>query len=121
MDSKYVIDNDELKRKGLDLNDYCLDGTCIDSTIEMALELVVIPRVLYNCDNLHSESDIENAIGDNEDKIKAFKKLQFLAIYNMIFQAETSPIDVYFDTIIAHELNIGKINGYQKGLYYKHN
>ena len=121
MDSKYVITNDELREKGLDLNDYAIDTTQIQGIIFQALDIVVVPRVLFNCDNLHSESDIENALEDNQDKIKAFKKLQYLAIYNMIFQAETSPVDVYFDTIIAHELNIGKINSVQKGLYYKNN
>lgn len=121
MDSKYVITNDDLKNKGLDLNDYALDGTLIQGIIEQALDIVVIPRILYLCDNLHSESDIENALENKEDKIKAFKKLQYLAIYNMIFQAETSPIDIYFDTIISHELNIGRINSVQKGLYYRHN
>lgn len=121
MDNKYIITNYELAEKGLDLNDYSLTGELIPAIIHIALDVVVIPRVLYNCDNLHSESDIESAIGDDQDKIKAFKKLQYVAIHSMIFQAETSPVDVYFDTIIAHELNIGNINGIQKGLYYKHN
>jgi hypothetical protein len=119
MDKKYIITNEELAERGLDLNDYALNGDLITAIIYIALDIVVIPRVLFNCDNLHSEDELELALGDDDKKIKAFKKLQYMAIHSMIFQAETSPIDVYFDTVIAYELNIGKINDFQKGIWYK--
>lgn len=120
MNKNYIITNEELAEKGLDLNDYALDGTCINAVIMQALDIVVIPRVLFNDDSLKSEKDIELYLDNNPDRVYAFKKLQYLAIYYMIFQAETSPVDVYLDTIIVFELRCGKINGFQKGLYYKH-
>ena len=61
----------------------------------------------------------ENALDENPELVDTFKKLQYNVIYNLIFTATDDPVDIYVDTIIVHELGWGKINGFQKGIYYK--
>ena len=53
--------------------------------------------------------------------VDSFKKLQFRIMWNLIFTATDDPVDLYVDSIIVHELGWGKINGIQKGLFYKNN
>ena len=118
MKYEYVITNEELAEKGLDLNDYALNGTCINAIIQLGLD-IAISRICYLCDNVYGEDDIESKLNDDPNKVKAFKKLQFRIIWNLVFTATDDPVDLYVDTIIAHELRIGKINGIQKGLWYK--
>ena len=118
MKSEYTITNDELAEKGLDLNEYALDGTYINAIINRSLD-ICITRCCYNYDNIETEEEIELALDNNPNKVKVFKKLQFNVIWNLIFTATDDPVDLYIDTIIAHELNLGKINGFQKGLWYK--
>ena len=120
MKSEYIITQEECAEKGLDLNDFALNGTIIPALIGLALD-IAITRCCYNFDNIDSEEDIEKALEEHPNKVSAFKKLQFRILWNLIFSATDDPVDVYVDTIIAHELNIGKINGIQKGIYYKHN
>lgn len=120
MDSKYVITEQELMEKGINLNEYALDGTYIPAIINMALDIAV-SRICFLNDEFSSELDIENGLNAYNSKISAFKKLQHRIIFNLIFQAEESPIDLYVDSVITHELRWGKINGFQKGLYYKNN
>lgn len=118
MNEIYVITETELAEKGLNLNDYALEGALIPAIINIALD-ICISRVCYLGDNINGENDLEERLGENENKIKAFKKLQYRVIHNLIFMGETDPMDSYTDIIISHELNIGKINGWQKGIYHK--
>ena len=120
MNEKYVVTNDYLSKKGLDLNDYALDGTLIPAIIDIALD-VLVTRICYLDDGKHSEEDIELALEKEPNKLNSFLKVQYRVIYNLIFQNETSPTDPFVDNIICHELGWGKINGWQKGIYYKHN
>lgn len=120
MKPEYVITEEEIRQRGLDLNEYALDGTYIPALINRALEISVT-RCCYNFDNIESEEDIEKLLDELPKKVGAFKKLQYNILWNLIFTATDDPVDVYIDTIIAHELNLGKINGVQKGIYYKHN
>ena len=120
MKEEYIITNEELQYKGLNLSDYALEDTLIPAIINDALDIVV-SRVCFLNDSFASEEDIEKDLDDNPNKVSAFKKLQFRIIYNLIFMAEDNPVDLYVDTIIAHECKWGKINGFQKGLWYKHN
>ena len=120
MNNAYIITNDELAERGLDLNEYALEGTFINAIITNALDIAV-SRVCFLNDSFYSEDDIEEDLDKDQKKVKAFKKLQYRVIYNLIFTTEDSPIDQSIDSIIAHQLNIGKINGVQKGLYYRHN
>ena len=39
MDQKYVITEEELAEKGLDLNDYALEGTLIPAIINISLDI----------------------------------------------------------------------------------
>lgn len=117
MKQEYIITNEEMSVKGLDLNDYALDGTYIDAIINRGLDIAV-SRVCFLNDNIETEEDIESFLDNNQSKVKVFKKLVFTILWNMIFAGETSPTDIYVDTIIVHELNMGKINGIQKGLYW---
>jgi len=119
MKNEYVVDNEYLAQKGLDLNDYALDGTLINAIINLALDLLVT-RICYLDDSKKSELDIELDLDANPFKVNAFFKAQYRVIYNLIFQNETSPTDPFIDNIICHELGWGKINGWQKGIYYKH-
>ena len=118
MDKKYVITNEELSEKGLNLDDYALDGTYVNAIIYNALDICV-DRICKLCDEISSEEDIEFKLGNDESKIKIFKKLQYRCIYNLIFMSETEPTDKYFDDIISQQLKIGRINGIQKGYYHK--
>ena len=119
MKKEYVVDNEYLAQRGLDLNDYALDGTLINAIINNGLDLL-ITRICYLDDDKNSEEDIEIYLDKNPKKINSFFKAQYRVIYNMIFQNETSPTDPFLDNIISHELGLGKINGWQKGIYYKH-
>lgn len=120
MNAEYIVTNEYLSQRGLDLNDYALDGTYIDAIIQLALDLLVT-RICYLDDDKSSESDIESALSEDSTKVNTFFKAQYRVIYNLIFQNETSPTDPFVDNIIVHELGWGKINGWQKGIYYNHN
>lgn len=119
MKENYVVTNEYLRERGLDLNDYALDGTYINAIIQLALDLL-ITRISYLDDNKTGEKSIELALDNEPQKLDAFLKAQYRVIYNLIFQNETSPVDPFIDNIICHELGWGKINGWQKGIYYKH-
>lgn len=117
MNESYIVTNEYLSQKGLDLNDYALEGTLVDAIINLGLDLLVT-RIHHLDDNIKSEEDIENYLNENPNKVNAFFKAQYRVIYNLIFQNETSPTDAYVDDIIVFELGLGKINGFQKGLFY---
>lgn len=120
MKNEYIITEQELVEKGLDLNDYALNGTYVPVLIYRALD-ICITRICYLNDNFLGESSVEQALDDNPSLVGSFKKLQFNILWNLIFTATDDPVDNYIDTIIVHELGWGKINGIQKGIYYKHN
>ena len=117
MKHEYIVTNEYLAQKGLDLNEYALEGTLVEVIIELGLD-IAISRICYLNDNM-SEEDLELYLDANPKLVRAFYKLQYRIIYNLIFQNETSPTDLFVDTIIVHELKLGKINGFQKGLYYR--
>jgi len=119
MKQEYIVTDEYLIEKGLNLNDYALEGTLINAIINLGLDLAVSRCCELN-DDFKGERSIEQALDNDQDLVDAFFKLQYRIIYNLIFQNETSPIDQFVDTIIVHELGWGKINGFQKGLYYKH-
>lgn len=118
MKTEYIITEQELSEKGLNLSDYAYDETFIPAIIQLGLD-IAITRCAYNYDGMETEEQIEKLLDEKPDKVSAFKKLQYRIIYNLIFTATDDPIDLYVDTIIAKELNLGKINGIQKGLWYK--
>lgn len=120
MNNDYIITENELANKGLNLSDYALDDSFIPAIIGLGLD-IAIDRICALDDTKQFESDIEEAIDNNAKLIDPFKKLQYRIIYNLIFTAEESPIDWSIDTIITQQLRMGKINGFQKGLYYRHN
>ena len=118
MNKNYIVDNDYLTQRGLNLNDYILEGTLIPAFIQIGLDLLVT-RICYLNDNKNGEEDIELSLNKEPKKVNAFKKAQYRVLYNLIFQNETQPTDPFVDNIICHELGWGKINGWQKGIYYK--
>ena len=121
----FVVTNEYLAEKGLDLNEYALEGTLINAIIQRGLGILV-NRMCQIGNQFHSEDDIEKYLGLDDElrtsvqKVSAFFEAQYVVIYNLIFQNETSPIDQYVDGILAFQLGC-KINGFQKGLYYRHN
>ena len=118
MKTEYIITNTELAEKGLDLNQYALEGTLVEPIINRGLDICV-SRCCFLNDEFKGAKSIEEDLEKNPGKVDAFKKLQFNVLWNLIFTAEDSPVDLYVDTIIVHELGWGKINGIQKGLWYK--
>ena len=117
MNKNYVVDNDTyLTDRGLNLNEYALDGTLIPAIIQAGLDLC-ITRISTLNDEVKGEKQIENWLDSNPDKVDTFKKLQYRVIYNLIFQGETSPTDPFVDDIIVHELKVGKINSTQFGYF----
>jgi len=118
MKQEYIITEQELAEKGLQLTDYALEGTYVQALINRGLDICV-SRCCYLNDSFLGESSVEQALDNKPELIGSFKKLQFNVLWNLIFTAEDSPVDQYIDTIIVHELGWGKINGFQKGLWYK--
>lgn len=118
MKSEYIVSNEYLAQRGLDLNEYALDGTYIDAIIQTGLD-IAITRCCFLNDAFLGEDSVELALDEKPQLVKSFLKLQHRIIYNLIFQNETSPVDSYIDSIIAHELGWGKINGFQKGTFYR--
>ena len=126
MRNEYIITDIELREKGLSLGEYTLEETFIPAIINLGLDIAV-SRICFLDDTMNGEDGIDEYLSSDSEKltsaskIKAFKKLQYRIIYNLIFNAETEPVDLYVDTIIVHELKLGKINGFQKGLHYRNN
>jgi len=120
MKENYDVTNKYLAERGLDLNEYALEGTFINAIIQLGLDLLVT-RICYLDDTKKGEKSVEQALDENSDLIDPFFKAQYRVIYNLIFQNETSPTDAFVDNIIVHELGWGKINGFQKGIYFKQN
>ena len=118
MKQAYIITREELAEKGFDLNDYALNGDLVQPLINRGLDICV-SRCCFLNDNFKGEKSVEEALDNDPSKVESFKKLQFNILWNLVFTAETDPVDQYIDIIIVHELNWGKINGFQKGLWYK--
>ena len=118
MKEEYIITQDELSAKGLNLSDYVFDETFVPAIINTGLD-IAISRCCFLNDDFKGEQSVEEALDQDDSKVNAFKKLQHRIIYNLVFTAEKDPVDLYVDTIIVHELGWGKINGFQKGLWYK--
>lgn len=126
MNEEYIITESELMERGLNLDDYTLDSVFNTPLINIALDICVT-RVSTLDDTIKGEDGLNEYLGQDTGKYsaiskqKAFKKLQYRVIYNLIFTAEESPVDSYVDNIIVFEMGCGKINGFQKGLYYRNN
>ena len=120
MKDTYIVSNDYLSQRGLDLNEYALDGTYVVPIINLGLDIAV-SRCCFLNDNFKGEKSVEEELDKKPELVDTFFKLQYRIIYNLIFQNETSPVDILVDTIITHELRWGKINGFQKGVHYKNN
>ena len=118
MNSEYIITNQEIMEKGLTLDDYALSSEYIPAIINLALD-IAITRCCYLNDNFLGEYSIEEELTEKPYLITSFKKLQYRIIWNLLFTATDDPVDQYIDAIIVHELGWGKINGFQKGLWYK--
>ena len=118
MKKEYVITNEELAQRGLNLNDYALTGDFVYAIIYNGLDICVT-RCCTLFDNIGSEQELEQALDLHPEKVESFKKLQRNVIRNLVFTASSDPVDVYIDSIISQEINLGKINGIQKGLHYK--
>ena len=118
MKQAYIITREELAEKGLELNDYALNGDLVQPIINRGLDIAV-SRCCFLNDSFLGEQSVEKALDEKPELVSSFKKLQFNVIWNLIFTAEDNPIDSYIDTIIVHELGWGKINGFQKGVHYK--
>lgn len=121
MKVEYVITNEELSEKGLDLNDYALDGTYINAIIQRGLNKLINEMCYFG--DLKSSSQIETYLSTSdertsEDKVEAFKQAQYLVIYNMLMINDSDPFDDEVQKVIVYQLGL-KINGFQKGIFNK--
>lgn len=116
MNQDYIITNEELAKKGLDLNDYAIEGDKIPAIINICFD-EMITRILKLNDDFKYESAIEKALDKDTNLIPAFKKLQFRVIYNMVFNGDDDPLDKTVEDIIVFDLGWGKINSFQKGVF----
>jgi hypothetical protein len=119
MKVEYVITNEELSEKGLDLNDYALDGTYINAIIQRGLNKLVNEMCYFG--DLKSSSQIETYLSTSDertsgDKVEAFKEAQYLVIYNMLMINDSDPFDDEVQKVIVYQLGL-KINGFQKGIF----
>ena len=127
MNQKYIVTDEYLRELGLDLNNYALEGTLIPAIKNIAVNIILNPRIYQLNDDIKSDKQLEEYLDKSdkdrtsEEKKLAYYNAQYKVIYNLIFQAETNPMDQYLDNIIVVELGLGKINGWQKGYYYKQN
>lgn len=124
MKSEYLVDEQYLADKGLILEDYLCDSTYINAVIQIALMLLT-DRMCQIGNQFHSQKQIEDYLGINDErttqeKVWAFKEAQYKVIYNLVFTAETNPVDQYVDGILVYQLGC-VIHGFQKGFYYKVN
>lgn len=121
MKVEYVITNEELSEKGLDLNDYALDGIYINAIIQRGLNKLVNEMCYFG--DLKSSSQIETYLSrsderTSQDKVEAFKEAQYLVIYNMLMINDSDPFDDEVQKVIVYQLGL-KINGFQKGIFNK--
>lgn len=121
MNNEYVVSNEYLSEKGLDLNDYALEGVYINAIIQRGLNKL-LNEICYFGD-LKSVSQIETYLSKNDDrtseeKIEAFKQAQYLVIYNMLMINDSDPFDDEVQKVIVYQLGL-KINGFQKGIFNK--
>ena len=79
MKQEFIITNEELAQKGLDLNDYALNGDLIPALINRALD-ISITRCCYLNDSFLGEQSIEQALDEKPKLVSSFKKLQFNVI-----------------------------------------
>lgn len=119
MKVEYVITNEELSEKGLDLNDYALDGIYINAIIQRGLNKLVNEMCYFG--DLKSSSQIETYLSTSDertsqDKVEAFKEAQYLVIYNMLMINDSDPFDDEVQKVIVYQLGL-KINGFQKGIF----
>ena len=127
MNKEYIVTDEYLEELGLDLNNYALEGTLIPAIKNIAINIILNPRIYQLNDDIKSDKQLEEYLSkDDKDRTSEEKKLayynaQYKVIYNLIFQAETNPMDQYLDNIIVFQLGLGKINGFQKGYYHKQN
>lgn len=119
MPNKYIITYDELINDyQFNLGTYVTDVMFVNTVIKQAYERCVTAILHFN-DNLKGRNALFEKIDNNEDLVYGFKKLQFQVIYNMCFLGDSDPIDTYCEEIICFDMNMGKINGFQKGIYRK--
>lgn len=116
MKKEYIVDEEFLAQRGLQLSEYSLDSTYNPAIIQTGLD-ICITRISKLNDEVKGERAIEKFLDANPDKVLSFKKLQYRVIYNLIFMNETAPTDQYVDDVIVHELKPGRINGTQYGLF----
>ena len=103
MNKKYIVTDEYLSQRGLNLNDYAIDGTMINAIINLGLDLLVT-RICYLNDSIKGEKDIENALGNDEQKINTFFKAQYRVIYNLISKMKQAQLIHSLTTLLPTSL-----------------
>ena len=117
MNEQFIITEQELRERALNLCNLTIEDTDNQAIIYIALDRVVTACCDYN-DSFSCEEDIERDLTKNPSKVSSFKKLQRAVIYNLLYTPD-EPVDEYCYKIISQELKWGKINGFQKGIFVK--
>lgn len=121
MRKDFVITEEELQDRGLNLSDYAIDEATIPAIIGQGLDIAVSRACELG--DIKSSKALEQYIANDdeertsEEKVEAFKKAQYRVIYGLIFMAQTDPINQYVDSPLVFELGL-KINSMQKGIYH---
>ena len=87
MKQEYIVINEYLAHRGLDLNEYALDGIYINAIIQIALDLTVTRCCFLNDTFKNGEDSVEHALDENPNLVPTFKKLQYRVVHNLIFLA----------------------------------
>ena len=124
MKNEYIITNEELQERGLNLSDYLLEDTLINAIIHIGLDTAVTRACKLG--DVKSSKALEEYLSTDdeertsEEKVSAFKKVQYRVLYSLVFMGETDPVDEFVDDPLVYELGL-KINSIQKGFYYRNN
>lgn len=120
MRNDYIITNSELAERGLDLNDYVLHNTLIPAIIYNGLSITIAR--MCELGDMSSERECEQYLSSDdekrtsEDKVKAFKEIQYWILYNLIMVQDDDPRNSIVDSIFVFQLGM-KINTIQKGIF----
>ena len=118
MKKEYIITNEELTAREINLEEYAVDSAQANSIILDMLDDCVTLCCTMNDDFKKGELSIEEALDKEPYKVSIFKKLQYQMLRTELDRPTENVFeDIRLQRIISHELGWGKINGFQKGVY----
>ena len=118
MKKEYIITNEELTERDLNLEDYAIGDAEANAIILDCIDDCVTLCCSMNDDFKKGELSVEEALEKEPYKVSIFKKLQYQMLLCELRTPDENPLDnIKLQRIVSHELGWGKINGFQKGVY----